>query len=601
MKLRVLAIAAAAALYFLLGAASCFGQTIDGDAIRRHTMIVFVQASGVQPRTTESLARSLPQYNVTSFSADPRHPTVLGGVNGTWYIATPKQDRFAPRVVDTPWDEAFAMQARLRPSIVAGRKSAHIYVEPNVESLLPSEADGEGPMPPDWPNGGHFAWHLDAQFSQLGAAREHARVDGCIPRITILDTGIDPDHESTPRHLQTALQYNFYDGDIRGIHNVTDPGTSDSLIKNPTHGTGTISILAGGRVTPSQQNGNFVGDLGGAPEALVVPVRVADSVVHLWTKEMAQGIDYVTKLPGAGGSAGAVGNGQPNYCDVISISAGGLPSRKWASSVNEAYEKGIVIVAAAGNNFRNLPTGYSVYPARFSRVVSVTGVMADYTPYLAPDKNAGSMQGSSGPDSVMYKNIAAYTPNIPWAKWGTKSAYDLDGAGTSAATPQVAAAIALWLQSHASQDHIPLGPQRVEASSQAIFATAARGPGHGSDVSHFGRGLLKADDAINFSFPAGKTFPKQPEAEVSWAFWRTLFGLSEAGMSDYEKMIELEALQTALQSADLAKQTGDIAATNAENTRIRPEISTQFLAQLAASPNISRSLKQYILTREAVH
>jgi len=50
--------------------------------------------------------------------------------------------------------------------------------------------------------------------------------------------------------------------------------------------------------------------------------------------------------------------------------------------------------------------------------------------------------------------IAAYSPNTPWLsvrdEKGTRIAdgVDLDGAGTSAATPQVAAAAALWLQKH---------------------------------------------------------------------------------------------------------------------------------------------------------
>ena len=44
--------------------------------------------------------------------------------------------------------------------------------------------------------------------------------------------------------------------------------------------------------------------------------------------------------------------------------------------------------------------------------------------------------------------LAAYTPNMPWAEINCPTIVDMDGAGTSAATPQVAAAAALWLQKY---------------------------------------------------------------------------------------------------------------------------------------------------------
>ena len=61
---------------------------------------------------------------------------------------------------------------------------------------------------------------------------------------------------------------------------------------------------------------------------------------------------------------------------------GGLPSQAWADAANKAYEAGIVVVCAAGNNFGGLPTSLVVYPARFDRVIAACGVMADKTPYL---------------------------------------------------------------------------------------------------------------------------------------------------------------------------------------------------------------------------
>ena len=44
--------------------------------------------------------------------------------------------------------------------------------------------------------------------------------------------------------------------------------------------------------------------------------------------------------------------------------------------------------------------------------------------------------------------VSAFTPNMPWAEIACPGVVDMDGAGTSSATPQVAAAAALYLQKH---------------------------------------------------------------------------------------------------------------------------------------------------------
>ena len=82
-----------------------------------------------------------------------------------------------------------------------------------------------------------------------------------------------------------------------------------------------------------------------------------------------------------------------------------------------------------------------VYPARFRRVIAACGAMANRAPYygLPP----GKMQGNWGPESKMATALSAFTPNIPWAELGCKEIVDMDGQGTSAATPQVAASAAL--------------------------------------------------------------------------------------------------------------------------------------------------------------
>src|SRR5262249_17401718 len=126
---------------------------------------------------------------------------------------------------------------------------------------------------------------------------------------------------------------------------------------------------------------------------------------------------------------------------VMSMSMGGVASQAWADAVNKAYDAGIVYVAAAGNNFSagffGVPTRFIVYPARFRRVIAACGVMADAKPYYG--LAFGKMQGNWGPASKMATALSAFTPNISWAELGCEGIVDMDGQGTSAATPQVAA------------------------------------------------------------------------------------------------------------------------------------------------------------------
>src|SRR5215213_7829457 len=262
------------------------------------------------------------------------------------------------------------------------------------------------------------------------------------------------------------LQRDFLDDDL----DATDPGTS-GLGDNPGHGTATLALLAGRRVHP--QGGPALDDfLGGAPHAEVVPIRIADSVIHFSSSTMAEGIEY------------AITSG----CRAISISMGGLPARRWAHAVNAAYEAGVAIFAAAGNNIRDgFPTRETVWPARFTRVVGVCGATADKSPYFKSAFNG--MQDNFGPEHKMDTAIAAYTPNAPWAEMGCSDVVSMNGGGTSAATPQVAAAATLWCQHQTSPTNIERW-QRAEAVRHALFSSADKRPPN--RFKFFGQGLLRA-------------------------------------------------------------------------------------------------------------
>ena len=84
-------------------------------------------------------------------------------------------------------------------------------------------------------------------------------------------------------------------------------------------------------------------------------MRIATSVILLRTSAFVEGLDYLIAP-----------NGDPALCpDVVSMSMGGLASKAWAEVVNRAYDAGICLVTAAGNNLPGTPQS-TVYPAGFS-------------------------------------------------------------------------------------------------------------------------------------------------------------------------------------------------------------------------------------------
>ena len=100
------------------------------------------------------------------------------------------------------------------------------------------------------------------------------------------------------------------------------------------------------------------------------------------------------------------------------------------------------------------------------------------------------MAGNYGPLDKMGTAIAAATPNVPWARFGCPKIIDLNGAGTSAATPQVAGGgRELDQQNMAALQSNPFPWMRVEAVRKALFDDAQR---HDDDILHLGTGQLRA-------------------------------------------------------------------------------------------------------------
>ncbi|MBV8572034.1 MAG: S8/S53 family peptidase [Acidobacteriaceae bacterium] len=506
-------------------------------------------------------------------SANGRAASELALESGrpAWYLAN------LTNMEANPWDSA---HSRVGDALGIDH-SAILFAEPDLpqsyldrnevnpggsaQALKKQSCDPKPQCKDQRPAGPGFAWHLRDEYSQLSSARASVSFsDPDRTRIAHIDTGYDASHCARPARLLLDLQRNFVAAD-HNPNNATDPDRN-RLFDTSGHGTGTAGILAGSKV--AQNNGEF---LGGAPDADILPVRIANSVVLFYTSTFAQGINYALQ----------------QNCDVVSISMGGLPSAAWNETVNHAYLAGMCIVAASGDCFGGLPSHHVVYPARYHRTLAACGVMANGQPYFNLPLDV--LEGSWGPASCMSSALAAYTPNTSWARFGCPQTIDMDGAGTSSATPQIAAAVALWYEKYKTQ--LPRDWRRVEAVRNALFRSAKN-----ADPCYFGKGILQARAALDVT--PQLDLPQTPPDDDSLPFLRVITGRAISAATPRERMLDLELCQRYLRNRELQTAVPDPAVApskeklrefldaviedkGASNT-LRKEMSVRYLALVGA-------------------
>ena len=285
-----------------------------------------------------------------------------------------------------------------------------------------------------------------------------------------------------------------------------------------------MGILAGGKINPELTDGNDLGYIGAIPFAEIVPMRTSDTVIILDNDNFVEAIEYAIETK----------------CEVVTMSMGGKPSKKMARVVDEAYEHGITIVTAAGNNITggSLKVKFGpktlIFPSKFPRVIAACGACYNHCPYdfEAQKKHTNGlndlsgtrgfdvskMQGNWGPPQAMHYAMAAYTPNTPWLMMDGRIVKS--GGGTSSATPQIAAAAALWIVNNKKglKERGWHGTwKQVEAVRYALFNSADKS--FAESEKYYGQGVLKARDAI-LNFPIERIkeedLVKSPKGRSSW-------------------------------------------------------------------------------------
>ena len=209
-------------------------------------------------------------------------------------------------------------------------------------------------------------------------------------KVAIIDSGIDYDHPDLAANYRGG--YDF-------VNNDNDPMDDEG------HGTHCAGIVA------AVDNG--IGVIGVAPEVELYAVKVLDYDGEGWLSDIIAGFNW------------AVDNGM----NIISYSAGS-PSYSTArqQACDNAYDAGLLIVAAAGNDGNPSGTGDTViYPARYASVIAVA----------ATDQyDQRTAFSATGPDV----ELAAPGDNIYSTYWPAPYA---SLPGTSMACPHVSGAAAL--------------------------------------------------------------------------------------------------------------------------------------------------------------
>jgi len=248
--------------------------------------------------------------------------------------------------------------------------------------------------------------------------------------IAMIDSGVNAGHPDMAGKILNG--YNF-------VAENTDTHDDNG------HGTAVAGMAA-----PATNNG--VGLAGICWENLILPVKVLDASGAGSYSKVAQGIVFAA-------DQGA---------RVINLSLGGThPSITLQNAVDYAWDKGCVIVAAAGNSNSDAP----LYPAACERVICVAGTRSD--DQRASWSNFGEWIDIAAPG----ESVTTLYGDASYAGWS----------GSSFSSPVVAAVVALMASAN------------EELSNQQIvdyLLANADDLGPPGKDEHFGHGRVNARRAV---------------------------------------------------------------------------------------------------------
>ena len=264
--------------------------------------------------------------------------------------------------------------------------------------------------------------------------------------VAVVDTGTDSKHPD----LKNALLPGY---------NAANPANQPIPMEHGTHVSGIIAAA----------KNNGIGGYGISPNVKILPVDVFDGQEGATDASIAEGILY------------AVEKG----AKVINMSLGGPGTTPlMEEAVQTAIKKGVIIVAAAGNE----STDALSYPAAYEGVISVGSINEDKQ--LSSYSNYGPSVDVVAPGENVYSTL--------YDK-GKKSTF-MSASGTSMASPVVAGVAGLLLTKY---------PKLTPAQVEYVLEKTADNLGASGFDTTYANGLVNPVRALSFDMKKLPTYVKK--------------------------------------------------------------------------------------------
>lgn len=326
------------------------------------------------------------------------------------------------------------------------QKKQALERHPDVESVSYNYVAEPSYVPNDPAYTAGYQWDI----SRIKAPAAWDRANGSGSRVAVLDTGFDTSHPDL--RGQIVWQWDFFGGDSNAA-----PDYGWAGHEHGTHVAGTVAAATN----------NGTGVAGTAPRAQIFAAKVCGP---MWSSKDGQykvlcdsqavvnALDYFARYASTSSiKAANLSLGGPGY---------------WAEyerAVNNAWNSGIVVVAAAGNEAQK--GNPVIYPAAFQRAIAVANTNSN--DYWSSTSSYGSYVDVAAPGSNIWSTY-------PGGKYGYMS-------GTSMAAPHVAGLAALLGSQGLNKDWIRY---RIEATATDL--------GTAGKDQFYGYGRINAQAAVTW-------------------------------------------------------------------------------------------------------
>lgn len=348
------------------------------------TALPAAAAEDPEPPTTDAVGEVVPGEVVVKWR-DARRGTEVAQEHGLAVLAElGTSGDGLPSVVATRGRAVNTVIAELRAD------PAVAYAEPNYVVHLADEGSVAAVSVNDPKTAGQYS------LDQMRVRDAWSLTKGGSGIVAVLDTGVQANHPDLSGRVLAG--YDFVNNDSNAAD---DNG----------HGTWVAGIIS------SKPNDGY-GIAGISWSDKILPVKIMSGSGTGDTSDLTSGIIWAAN----------------HGATVINMSVGGFPTSQYVQdAVNYAWNKGVVLVGAAGNNNRQ----ESFFPASFANVVSVSATQSNdefsnwssYGPNVDVSAPGASVQTTNC-------TVCTYAGHNTWGEHTYIS-------GTSFATPNVAGVIAL--------------------------------------------------------------------------------------------------------------------------------------------------------------